>query len=427
MRRRLIVSTALIALAAVIVLGVPLGIVESRRAHSEATARLEREADAVAAAVDDRIEAGRPLRAASLSRFVRAGHWVTVTRPGGRRTVIGQPSPGARLTASSGLAGRTRVVASAPSAEPAERERHIWLLVGALAVGGIGAAALLAWLQAERLARPLVRLAQSARQLGTGDFSARTERSGIPEIDAVAVALDATAARVARLLARERSFSTDVSHQLRTPLTALRLRLEELSLLREADLVAAEAEEALAEADRLERLIAELLSAARRPGGQPGTTIELGALARRHVHRWERTFAGAGRHLRLTTGAPVLIRGTPGAIGQALDVLLENGLRHGGGDVLVRVLHRRGQGCLRVEDHGAGIPDGAEEEIFRRGSSLAGGTGIGLDLARALVESDRGRLVLARRRPAAFEIRLHTAAGADEAAPGERPAESAAR
>ena len=89
MRRRLIASTGLIALAAVLVLGVPLGIVQARRARADAASRLEREADAVAAAVDDRVEAGVPITPATLGKVVRPGHTIVVVTPDGRRTVVG--------------------------------------------------------------------------------------------------------------------------------------------------------------------------------------------------------------------------------------------------------------------------------------------------------------------------------------------------
>jgi signal transduction histidine kinase len=409
MRRRMIVSTALIALAAVMVLGIPLGVVESRRARSEATGRLEREADAVAAAVDERVESGRRINAVALAGIVHAGHWVVVTPHGGTPTTVGRQRPGASLAVRSGLTREARVVAHAPTAELDERIRHIWLLVGSLALAGVGAAVLLASLQARRLARPLERLARTSTQLGTGDFSARAGRAGIPEIDEVGAALDSTAVRIARLLGREREFSANVSHQLRTPLTALHLRLEELSMLEDPAEMRVEIAEALDEADRLERMIAELLAAARGETDPADAEVELGEIARRHADRLRPVCARRGRALVLRSDEPVRVHGTRGAIGQALDVLVENALVHGAGRVTVSVLHRDGQGCLRVEDEGGGIPEGAEGEIFARGSSLAGGTGIGLHLARALIEANRGRLVLARRAPAAFEIQMPAA------------------
>jgi signal transduction histidine kinase len=415
-RRRLIGSTALIALAAVLVLGVPLGVVETKRARGEATTRLEREADAIAAAVDDRLELGRPLDPARLARLLTARHWARVTDRHHHVTTVGASHDGSALSVRSGARSEASVVVSAPAGELAERIRNVWLLVALLALGGTVAAVVLAGLQARRLARPLERLARTSTLLGEGDFSARAGRFGVPEIDAVASALDRSAVRIAQLLGREREFSSNVSHQLRTPLTALQLRLEELARLDDPALVAEQAERALAETERLERTIAELLAVARGRAGEGIGTVELTALVRRHEPRWRAAVARDGRRLRLEGRKPVWVDGSAGAVGQALDVLVENAVRHGAGTVTVSVLRRGGHGCLRVEDEGTGIPEGAEQRIFERGSSLNGSTGIGLDLARALVEASHGRLVLVQQAPAAFEIQLHPAALAEDPA-----------
>jgi signal transduction histidine kinase len=404
-RARLLASTVGIALAAILVLGIPLGVVQAKRERSTATSRLEREADAVAAAVDDRLEARRPLDAAALAHLVRKGHRVTVGVPGRGTTVVGPPIAGDALRVPSGAAQRARVVASAPMSELRERQRHVWLVVGALAAAGILAAVLLALVQGRRLARPLERLARTSSRLGTGDFSARAAHSRVPEIDAVAHALDASAVRIARLIGREREFSANVSHQLRTPLTGLRLRLEEVATLRDPRLVGEEIERALEQTDRLERTIVEL-QAASRGAGRDVRSLQLDELVADHASAWRAIFAKAGRRLELRTPDRVIALASTGAVGQALDVLLENALRHGAGTVTVALAALPKGACISVVDDGPGIPEDARTAIFERGSSLAGGTGVGLSLARALVEADGGQLVLASARPARFEIRL---------------------
>jgi signal transduction histidine kinase len=227
MRRQLIATTALIALAAILVLGIPLGLVESARARTEALARLEREADGIAAAVDE--GTGMP-RAAALTPWLRPGH-AAIVEAGGAPVRIGRMPAGARLSARSGASQGVRVTVVAPATEVTRRRRQVWLLVGGLAIAGTAAAAGLATLQARRFIRPLQRLVATSDRLGAGDFSARTGRLELPELDRVAIALDAAAVQIAQLVGRQREFSANVSHQLRTPLTAMRLRLDELATL----------------------------------------------------------------------------------------------------------------------------------------------------------------------------------------------------
>lgn len=405
MRRRLLFSTALIALAAVIVLGVPLGILAAHRVRADATSNLEREADGVAAAIDDRLEAHRPLERASLRSLVRPGHLITVVTRSGRRVSFGTPSASAKISARSAAARATRVTASEPASEVTGPVHRVWGLVALLSAGGVLAAVGLAFLQARRLGRPLEDLARTARELGTGDFSARAGHSALPEIDAVGVALDASAARVADLVAREREFSANVSHQLRTPLTALRLRLEELAALQHTDAGAEEAQSALGEADRLERTINELLAAARGHTAEV-ERIELGDLARVRLARWRPVYARAGRALSLRTSEPVAAMAARAAVGQALDVLLDNALVHGRGHVHIEVTRPDGRPMLAVRDEGEGIPAGMEAAVFDRGSSLGGGSGLGLHIARALIESIGGSLRLERTPPTSFRIDL---------------------
>lgn len=409
MRRRLIASTGLIALAAVLILGVPLGIVETSRTRSEAAGRLEREADAVAAAVDDRVERGRPITQAQLAPYVRHGHTVEVVVPGGRRTVAGAPLHGAVLSERSGAAQRARITASEPRSEVDHRVIGVWLLIAGLGAGGVLAATGLAAVTARRLVQPLDTMAGTSRRLGQGDFSARAGRFDIPEIDVVAEALDASAERIAEMVAREREFSGNVSHQLRTPLTALRLRLEEVAALDDPDARRAEAELALAEADRLDATIEALLQHARSPYDQGIGDLDLDAVVGEHVERWRRVYREAGRPLRASLGLDGLrVRSSAAAAGQVLDVLLENALRHGAGTVRVATAPEGPRACLSVADEGRGIVAG-DGDIFERGTSNQEGSGIGLHLARTLARAHAGQLELTQASPPRFELRLRLA------------------
>jgi signal transduction histidine kinase len=267
-------------------------------------------------------------------------------------------------------------------------------------------AVLLAALQARRLARPLEAIARRAAELGDGDFSVRAGRFGVPEADAIARGLDSSAGRIAELVAREREFSSNVSHQLRTPLTALRLRIEE------ADGAAAEADgdtelgAALGEVDRLETTIADLLAHARQASASRAVTVNLGAVVYDHAARWRPVFSRSRRVLEVSAEKNVLVSASRGTVGQILDVLLENALRHGAGSVEVRVAADGRNATVTVSDGGPGIPDELGEQIFERGDSPSGGTGIGLHLARALAQSDNGSLRALGGAPTRFELRL---------------------
>jgi signal transduction histidine kinase len=404
----------MIALASVIVLGVPLGLVEAARVRSDTTARLEREADAVAGAIDDRIERHDPLSASSLTQFVRPGHRVVIATSDGVRLTVGSSFGGKVMRAHSGSAQGATVVAEAPASDAGDRVRRAWLLIAALAVGGVGAAVALAFIQARRLARPLESLAGSSARLGEGDFSVRAGRFAIPEVDALAHVLDSTAERVARLVAREREFSANASHQLRTPLTALRLRLEELEIQAATDDERSEVGAALAEVDRLEATIADLLAYAREARAGEAVDLDLAELTRRHAGTWRVLFGRAGRRLAVDTQSAVIVHASPGAVGQVLDVLLDNALEHGAGNTSVSAAHDGRRATVAVEDEGAGVPPEVEDAIFDRGASEAGGTGIGLHLAKVLTVAEGGSLRLARSSPPRFELVLPCALRTDE-------------
>ena len=271
------------------------------------------------------------------------------------------------------------------------------------------AATALAALQARRLVRPLDTMAGTSRRLGQGDFSARAGRFGIPEIDVVAEALDASAERIAETVAREREFSGNVSHQLRTPLTALRLRLEEVAEIDDPQARRAEADLALAEADRLDATIDALLLHARSPRDQRVTDLDLDAVVREHLTGWRRAYRDAGRPLHVELGlGGARARSSAAAAGQVLDVLLENALRHGRGAVAVTTYATGGRACVAVSDEGPGVA-ADDGDIFERGTSNVDGSGIGLHLARTLAGAHAGQLVLAQAAPPRFELRLRLA------------------
>jgi signal transduction histidine kinase len=233
----------------------------------------------------------------------------------------------------------------------------------------------------------------------------------VPEIDAIGEALDSSAGRIAELVAREREFSSNISHQLRTPLTALRLRLEESARAGDAGALRDELDAALKEADRLEAMIADLLAHARSSASKDIVSVPLGTAAEEHVAAWTALFARAGRRIAVqhAAGAEPHVLASRGTVGQVLDVLLDNALRHGAGPVRVTVGADVRFATIAVEDSGAGVPAGATERIFDRGATTTGGTGIGLHLARTLARADGGSLRLVHAAPPRFALRLRRA------------------
>jgi signal transduction histidine kinase len=297
-------------------------------------------------------------------------------------------------------------VAEAPKSELSVRVHRAWLLIAVLSAASVAIATALAAVQARRLNRPLRTIARRAAELGDGDFSVRIGRFGIPEFDTIAQGLDTSAGRIAELVAREREFSSNVSHQLRTPLTAMRLRIEEAGLTSDPGERADEIDAALAETDRLERTIDALMAHARQAHDQDARPVDLAAVVRDHVERWQPLFSVADRKLEMRGPAHMLASATRGTVGQVLDVLLENALRHGRGPTLIVLADDGRHASLVVRDCGAGIGPREREAIFERGASRGGGAGIGLHLARALAEADRGKLRALEGAPTRFELRL---------------------
>ncbi|HMN97848.1 MAG TPA: histidine kinase dimerization/phospho-acceptor domain-containing protein [Miltoncostaeaceae bacterium] len=403
LRARLIASSLTIALVAVLALGVPLAVVGGRLLDQQAQNRLAREAVAVAGAIDEQADAGRLPTPARLASLVAAGRHVRVEGLGGRGVGAGPPLRG-EVRRATAVVGAVRVTVTEPGDLAEERIHQLWLLVAAAGAGGlILAAGLSAW-QAARLARPLERLAQVSRRLGRGDLAARAGPQEVPEVDAVARALDQSAEEIARRTERERAFSANVAHQLRSPLTALEMRLEELAASADPD-VRGEARAALDQTERLRRTTDDLLAVARHGDAGPLARIDVAALAADRVEAWSPA-AGADRRVRCATPDGVAAAlASRAAVEQALDVLLDNALRHGAGDVEVSAATRDGFVHLAVADAGRMGDDDAAAAFAAR----PGGHGIGLPLARALLEAGGGVLTRAATAPTRFEIVLPVA------------------
>jgi signal transduction histidine kinase len=279
------------------------------------------------------------------------------------------------------------------------------LLLLAVAAAGLAGAAVLAAAQARRFAHPLEGLARAADRLGAGDFSAAVPRSGLPEIDAVAGALESGGRRVAEMVQAERRFSAHASHQLRSALTGLSLSLEELA----ADTGPAGRESvsaALDQVDRLSATVEELLRLARTGRAGERRTFDAADLVRQHVEDWRPRFGRERRTLTLTTPGRLAVRAAPGALGQAVEVLLSNALRHGDGPATVTVRPSEDRIEVLVSDAGHGVDPSVAPRLLDSGAATSDGHGIGLPLARLLIDAEGGSLDLLDPATATFRILL---------------------
>jgi len=385
--------------------------------HSEAVVRLEREAARATTRVPDSfgssgdpVELPAPSDQTQLALYSRNGRLVSGTGPaaveapvrvafGGR---VAERTVGDRIVVAVPVADEERVVAVVRAALPATvvdaRVHRAWLVMAALAAGAVAVAALVARVLAGHLSRPVDAMAQAAARLGEGDFSVRASRSGVAEIDAVASTLDVTAARLGQVLARERAFSADASHQLLTALAGLRLRLEAARLLPGADQGQA-ITDALAEVDRLEGTVEQLLALAR-DAGVDRDRLDLPRVIEAVEQGWHGRLGASGRPLRFQVeGGLPSVRASEAAVRQILDVLVGNAAEHGSGTVTVRARAAPGGLAIEVGDEGPGIT-GDLEQVFARRAGRTAGHGIGLALARSLAEAEGGRLLLQRPVPA---------------------------
>ena len=274
---------------------------------------------------------------------------------------------------------------------------------------GMAGSMLIGWLLARSLSRelsaPLIYLAAQAEQIGSGGVRARVEKSGIEEIDLVSEELARTGERMAGRLAAERQAAADASHQLRTPLTALSMRLEEIELISTEDEVRAEARTCLEQVERMTNVVTELLDVSKRQSSQTEAIhiLEVFNTAR---EEWEDQFEAAGRPLVFLDEAERPILADAGKLGQVLATLIENSLRYGGGTTRVWAhagTSKRGV-VIEVSDEGEGIDGSLAPDIFEKGVSGHGSTGIGLALAHDLAQAMGGRLELKTNKPPVFTV-----------------------
>jgi signal transduction histidine kinase len=429
-----------VLLLALIALGVPLAVSLRDRVDAEVRGQARSQADVVAASASELL--GRPRRG-GLRKLVRVsadsvrGRVIVVDRRGrlladsagapagrsyadrpevraalhghGEQITRKSETLGAEILATSApvlsrgrVDGAVRVTQSVAAVHSAVRTAILDLaaLAGIVMLLGLGAGAVVA----QRIARPIRRLDRAARRVATGELEARVAVEGASEQRSLARAFNEMTQRIRRLLRAQQDFVADASHQLRTPLTGLRLRLEGLSeRFRGEEAAVEELAAALAEIDRLSLIVEELLVLSR-AGEQelPAEELDLEDAAERAAERWRRSADERAIQLRVGgDGSGASAWCAAHDLDRSLDALLENALRYSPAGTLVEI--ESAAGSIVVLDRGPGLEPGEEEAVFERfsrgsaGRHGPGGTGLGLSIARELVRQWGGEVTLAAR------------------------------
>lgn len=338
---------------------------------------------------------GRPEIAAALhgKRYQRSRHSATLGED-----LLATASPvlhGGRVS------GAVRITQSVAAVHRAVRRSIAGLVLIAAVVLALGMAA--GWLIARRLALPLRRLETTAGEIARGQLERRALVEGALEQRSLARSFNAMTDRLSRAVRAQQEFVADASHQLRTPLTGLRLLIEEAQPSADGrEAVAGGLHAALDEVDRLAEIVDELLLLSSAVGRDaPAEDMELSASARKAVERWAATAAEAGISLVSANGAGGRVLAARADVDRTLDVLVENALRYSPAGTAVRVEARPGR--LEVLDGGPGLAPGEEEQVFERfhrgraGRAIRDGNGLGLPIARELMRRWNARVWLENR------------------------------
>jgi signal transduction histidine kinase len=432
--RRLLLSYLTITIIVLLVLEVPLARFYQQRETGRLTVNVERDAYAMASLYEDALEAGAPADATVAARYAaHTGVRVVLvnsrgislvdttgrthrdfsTRPEILTALSGEHTTGIRHsdTLNTDLLYVATPVASGGHVYGAVRltldTNEVTAAVHRFRLGLAGVAAVVlaamagvGWAIARSITRPLRRLHVAAARFATGDLTAiGTDPGAPPEIASLGATMDHMAHRLAQLLAEQRTFVADASHQLRTPLTALKLRLENL----QNDPAADSAEDlgaAIEETNRLGELVGALLMLARAEEAAETEPVDLVQLARDRVDTWSAVAEAADLKLDLSFMVePVVVRAVPTGVEQILDNLIDNAITASppGSLVSVTVTSGRRDHSLVVADEGPGLSDEHKTRAldrFWRLDPSGPGTGLGLPIARALAEASGGSLTL---------------------------------
>lgn len=417
MRRR--ITTAIVGVTAFILIavGIPLAIVAQRAVARNEVVNLQ------AIAAETLTEIGRPLDVSQLDAlrdepdapppfevYDTTGKLIFGDGPasidGPTSSALGgssgSSSDGPTVVATpitdqdENVIGALRV--STPSTDVNNRVRQLWLAIVVCGLVAVG----LAWLIADRLGRrlasPIVDLADAARATNVGGVLEPQPPTGIAEIDQLHHALVDNSRRITSALVRERQFSADVSHQLRTPIAALRLKLDAAHSGGSVDPTAID------DLDRLQDTVDHLLATAR-DNTPIAATCSLNDVVDTAGVRWQPHAQSISRKLTTTTSSSSAdVTASAVGMSQIVDVLIDNALRHGRGDIDLALRRVAGGIALDVRDEGTIDTAVNESALFDRREGTD--HGIGLALARSLAHADGGRLMLTDRSPTCFTLVL---------------------
>ncbi len=258
---------------------------------------------------------------------------------------------------------------------------------------------------ARRAVEPINVLVNDVRIIAQGVRDVNPQITGVADIDGALSELRTSASAARNRLNAERTLAADVSHQLRSPLTALSLRLEQIASDTVGTHIHDDALGTLVQVERMVTLVESLLTTWRTTTDRRLERIELSKFVRASAANWTQRYSDAGRSISVICDTDVFVLGTPGIQELVFSVLLENSLKYGAGKTSIRVSDYRTWMLIEVGDEGDGISDDVRGELMTAGSTTQG-TGLGLAWARSQVASDGGRLELRSIKPAVFGVFL---------------------
>lgn len=290
------------------------------------------------------------------------------------------------------------VVLERPTTAVEQRVTMLWLLIGGVSIAGLIAATVVALALASWVRRPLKTLEDAAQQLGDGQLSIRSPaENGPPEVRRLAQNFNLMAARLEALVHGHRATMADVSHQLRTPLAALRLRLELLAEDSD-DSVAADLAGAQEEIGRLSRLVNGLLAVARAENMTTApVNVSVDEVVMNRVAAWRPAAEEQGVVLATDSLSPGVARIRDGQLEQVVDNLLANALDalDQGGVIRIGITPAGTKIQLTIADNGPGMTAEQKRDAFRRfTTSSSGGSGLGLAIVHRLVTTSGGSVAL---------------------------------